>query len=71
VSFKLVFDPITGQFEFKRVSGSTTVVSGGGGTINFGTLIIPSGTQVTFQNELTLDALGEILLESGADLIIE
>ena len=71
MSFKLVFDPVTGTFDFKKVPPSTVVVAGGGGTVNFGTLLISSGSQVTFQIELTLDGAGEILLESGADLIIE
>ena len=70
MSFRLVFDPIAGSFELRKVQVQT-VAGSGGGSILSGTLYITTGTTLLIQNEIQIGAGGEILLDSGADLFIE
>ena len=68
MSFRFVFDPLSGRFEVRQ----TTAQGGGGsgGTIAFGTLTIPDGAVIIFENDLQLGESGEILVEENADLLI-
>ena len=68
MTFRLVFDPISGTFEVKRIE--TNPVSGVAFTVVQGILVVSSGTQIQIQGEILINETAEIFLETGGDLLI-
>ena len=69
MSFRLVFDPLSGRFELRPITTETVI--GGGGTVLNGTIAIVQGSVFSVENDLNIGANGEILVEDNADLVIE
>lgn len=69
MSFRLVFDPISGTFDFRNVQPG--VGGTGGGNILTGILTIPTGTVFFITGEFIISPDGEISVESGGEILIQ
>ena len=69
-TWKMVFDPFSGEFQLKRVT--TSVVAGGGvaGTIVNGTLVLPGGVELEIADGMAVLNGSELLLEPGSQLLV-
>ena len=70
MSFRLVFDPISGTFDFRNVQ-APGIAGAGGGNIVTGTIVIPSGTLFFIAGEFIISPDGEISVESGGEILIQ
>lgn len=66
--YKLVYEPLTGQFELRPVGLGPGL--GGGTTITAGVLQLPSGTQMECLIELRVTSAGSIDIDSGSTILV-
>jgi hypothetical protein len=64
----MVFEPLSGSFEFKRIP---VIGAGGlGGSVTNGTLILPGGVELELAGGVAIVNGSEITLEPGAQLLV-
>lgn len=69
-SWKMVFNPLSGEFQLKKIALSTSSGSGVSGSILNGTLVLPGGLELEIAGGLAVLNGSEILLEPGAQLLV-
>lgn len=69
-SWKMVFNPLSGEFQLKKVGLATPAGSGVSGSIINGTLVLPGGLELEIAGGLAVLNGSEILLEPGAQLLV-
>ena len=67
--WKLVYDPLTGNFDLRRVP---LPVAGGmaGGNVRAGTLVFPNGVELEMNEGMGVTGSGEILLQAGSTILL-
>lgn len=67
--WKLVYDPLTGNFDLRRVPLPT---GGGmaGGTVTAGTLVFPNGVELEMNQGIASTGAGEIFLQPGSTILL-
>lgn len=70
--WKLIYEPLSGNFELRKIdSGSGAGAGGGaGGTITSGTLTLPGGVAFEMVNGIATTGGSEILLEPGSTITL-
>lgn len=67
--WRLVFEPLTGNFELRKmVAGGGG--GGAGGTVTGGTLQFPGGVSFEIIDGIATVAGGEFLLENGSTILV-
>lgn len=67
--WRLVYDPVTGNFELRKIP-----VAGGngtaGGTLTSGTLVFPSGVEIEMNGGMATSGSSTITLEPNSQILL-
>jgi hypothetical protein len=68
--WKLVYEPLTGNFELRSLNAVGGAGGGAGGTLTSGTLTFPGGVSFEMINGIASTGASEIFLEAGSTILL-
>lgn len=68
--YRLVFEPLTGNFELRKMMAAGGGGGTGGGTVTTGTLVFPGGVTFEVTEGIATTGSGEITLSPNSEIVV-
>lgn len=68
--WRLVFEPLTGNFELRKMMAAGGGGGTGGGTVTTGTLVFPGGVTFEVTEGIATTGSGEITLSPNSEIVV-